>query len=106
MFLDCVEHGGKFKVSSTYVRTWAKERLAWSFWKPTSNASKLPIDWEKCGESLMMNISCLVVGFEIPQTLVVNGDQKTIHLLPVDNEWTYTTHGARDVKVASRGDKR
>lgn len=59
------EHDGKFKVSRTYVRMWAKERLAWSFRKPTNNAGKLPTDWESRREALTMKIACLVVGFGI-----------------------------------------
>lgn len=36
-------HGGCFKVSRSYVR-WCRDRLGWSFRKPTSMASKLPVD--------------------------------------------------------------
>lgn len=34
-------NGGFFRVFRNYVRGWARERLGWSFPKPTNNASKL-----------------------------------------------------------------
>lgn len=102
----CAKHGGKLKVSCTFVRTWAKDRLVWSFHKPINNASKLPLDWEKRGELLTLKIACLVSIFLIPPSLVINVDQTTVHLLLVGNERTYATHRARDVKVAGRGDMR
>lgn len=83
------------------------EGKAWlDLCKPTSNASKHIANWESQGELLLFWIVCLVYGFDIPQNLVVNVDQTAIHLLLVGNERTYATHGAHDVKVASRGDKR
>lgn len=102
----CVDHEGKFKVSRTFVRTWPKERLSWSFQNPTSNASKLPLDWEKRVELLTMRITCLVSTYLIPQSLVINIDQTIVHLLPVGNKHTYAIKGASDVKVAGRRDKR
>lgn len=99
-------HGGHFKVSHSYVRRWCRDHLGWSFRKPTSMASKLPADWEQKGQLFKFCIAYLVYTWYVPQALVVNMDQTTVHFLPVRNERTYIARGSRDVSIVGRGDKR
>lgn len=68
----CAERGGRFKAFQSFVRSWAKERLGWSFQKLMSNTNKLPPNWKCKGEFLLFWISCLVIGFGISSSLVVN----------------------------------
>lgn len=58
----CIEHGGTFKVSQSYIESLVHEHHSWTFQKPTSNASKLPTNWETREELFTFRLAWLLYG--------------------------------------------
>ncbi|CAM6129979.1 unnamed protein product [Calypogeia fissa] len=101
-----LEFGGKHEISRPYVRYFVRTKMGWSFRCTTTNASKLPTNWQAQGDAVTHRIAYLVHAYRIPECLVVNGDQTGMRVMPVGAERTYTLQGARDVTVAGKNDKR
>lgn len=101
-----VEHGGSFHCSRGYVQKYLKKVMHWNFRHSTTNASKLPSNWEAQGDKLAKRLAYLVKAHNIPPELVVNMDQTGLNLVPCFGERTYAMRGAREISITSRDDKR
>ncbi|CAM6129934.1 unnamed protein product [Calypogeia fissa] len=85
-----LEFGGKHKISRPYVRHFVRTKMGWSFRYTTTDASKLPTNWQAQGDAVTHRIVYLVHAYRIPGCLVVNGDQTGMTVMPVGAERTYT----------------
>ena len=100
------ENSTSFKVSLSWVRTFVRNELNWSFRKATTAASKLPKDWEQQGLRMTQRIAYLVKCYNVPCELVVNTDQTGIHLVPTGGTKTWEEKGSKHVAVIGIEDKR
>jgi hypothetical protein len=73
--------------------------MNWSFWKWIYEANKISINWCEQGLNMSYWITYLVNVYNIPSSLVVKNNQKTIHLVPTTNERTLTIKGKKHVKI-------
>ena len=97
------EQGGSFVVT----KTWAKSLLIrMNFVKrKTSNAGKLlPVEFNLQKECFLNDICIEVIMNGIPEDLIFNWDQTSIHLVPV-SEWTMEKQGTKNIIVTGVDDK-
>lgn len=100
------KNGGPFSCSRSYVTRYLRKVMGWTFRASTTNASKLPRDWQLQGDMLAMRMAYLVKAHGIPPQLVVNADQTGLALVPCAGERTYSRKGSREVSITGRDDKR
>ena len=96
--------GGSFAVT----KTWAKSLLIkMNFVKrKSSNAGKLlPVEFNLLKKRFLNDISAEVIMNDIPEDLIFNWDQTSIHLVPV-SEWTMEKQGTKNIIVTGVDDKR
>ena len=66
------ESSTSFKISFSWMRTFARNELNWSFRKTTTTTSKLPKYWELQGLRMTQRIAYLVKYYNVLCELVVN----------------------------------
>ena len=96
--------GGSFVVT----KTWAKSLLIkMNFVKRKSfNAGKLlPVEFNLLKKRFLNDIFAEVIMNDIPEDLIFNWDQTSIHLVPV-SEWTMEKQGTKNIIVTGVDDKR
>jgi len=63
--------------------------MNWTFKVGTTLTNKLPYDWDQQQWTMGYKIVYLVKTYNIFATLVVNGGQIRLHLVPTTKEWTW-----------------
>jgi hypothetical protein len=96
---------GFFSVSRRFVRKFVCRHMGWTWRRNTTSASKLPADWESQGHDMAYMIAALVKTYDIPEELIINFDQTTLHIRPSTDQ-TYDIKGVKDVKSLGKDDKR
>lgn len=94
-----------FKVSETFVGQFFDSVMKWSIRSGTQAVAHLPDDFAISCERAFHRIVYLVREYDIPSRLIINFDQTGLLLLTSRNK-TYEQRGARDVKIAAKGEKR
>jgi hypothetical protein len=93
-------------VSRTWIRDFVHDALNLTFRCPTTAAQKLLAGWKEQVDYLAYWLAFLVHSFSIPEALVVNMDQRGMHLVPTGGSRTYEKKGRKEVAVAGTEDKR
>jgi hypothetical protein len=129
---DCPAVLDSLKLSNSFISSWAREELQYSWRTRTTAASKLPLDWRNKGvdmakrvayniqvykvttarlccmssalRAVLTDVLCILL-LQVHPSLVINMDQTGAHLVPSDTH-TYEVKGAKDVKVIGADDKR
>ncbi|KAF8223555.1 hypothetical protein L208DRAFT_1381416 [Tricholoma matsutake] len=94
----------KFKVLEFYVGQFFETVMKWSVQAGTKAAVQILDDWKILYECILHPIVYLVKEYDIPAWLVINFDQMGLLLLTSKNK-TYDQQGAKDVKIAGKGEK-
>jgi len=101
-----LESNNNFPVSIGWTRSFIKSKLNWSYRASTIATSKLPKDYELQGKIMAQRCAYLIKVHNIPQELVVNIDQTSIHLILIGGAKTWVTKSSKHVNVHSVEDKR
>jgi hypothetical protein len=95
-----------FTVSEKWTREFLKCELNWSYRAATTAVGKLPIDYEEQGRKMAQRCAFLVRVYNIPEGLIVNTDQTSIHLVPTGGARTWEVKNSKQVMVHRVEDKR
>jgi hypothetical protein len=97
--------GSTFRVSGSFCRKFLDKALAWSMWKGTKAAQKLPSDAEDQCENVFLRRTWTTKEHRIPAELVVNADQTGVVYLP-GLRMTYAPRGSKQVGLIGNEEKR
>lgn len=96
---------GRLKLSQQWISQWVRQQMGWTWRACTSEASKLPMDWEEQGIVMAKRVAATMGRHDIHPSLVINMDQTGVHLVPAAS-WTYAARGEKTVAIIGAEDKR
>ncbi len=89
----------QFFITRKWIYQFVKQYMNWSFWKWINVGNKISINWCEQGLNMSHWITYLVNVYNIPSSLVVKNNQKTIHPVPTTNERTLMIKSKKHVKI-------
>jgi hypothetical protein len=101
---DGVVNRSKFMASSTWLRTFIRRWLKWTWRASTSSAQSTPADANQKIEDMLLRIAYLCRAHSIPSERLFMADETFAHLSP-DSRFTFAPEGAKEVRVTGKDDK-
>jgi hypothetical protein len=101
---DGEDDRSKFLASSTWLRTFIRRWLKWTWRASTSATQSTPADASEKVANMLLRISYLCRAHCIPPERLFMADETFVHLSP-DSRFTFAPEGAKEVHVTGKDDK-
>ncbi|KAG9077821.1 hypothetical protein FS749_010233 [Ceratobasidium sp. UAMH 11750] len=94
-----------FSCSYSFVRSFLRKEMNWSFRRPTRAAQATPANMDTVLRRAFLRLACLIRDENIPSCCIVNTDQTQV-VYSHGCEYTWTQQGEKQVPVVGKDEKR